>query len=431
MLWRRSWEKPSRSGKVARVRTQIVVPCYNEAARLQSAAFDQYLAASKDVGFVLVNDGSSDGTLAVLRELETRWPGRVQVLDQQPNQGKAEAVRVGMLQAMHGDASYVGYFDADLATPLEAIPQFIDTLDEEPAIDIVIGARVALLGRDIERRALRHYLGRIFATAASLVLGLPVYDTQCGAKLIRNRGPLRALFERPFGSRWIFDVELLARYLEAMGSRAGLYELPLRRWQDVGESHVKPKDFLRAGGEMSAIYREYRLHHDLRFVLGVLSAPFVRYVTVGGLGTAVHYATLAAAVELGGATPTVGTVLGATVGAAVNYVLNYHFTFASKASHSRTLPRFLGISTLSLGLNGGGMWYAVHRLHVHYLLAQLLCTGAVLVIGYVLNKLWTFRAPAPEALRASAPLLDAATVTASASVESEQPERAALQRPES
>src|ERR1700678_1031453 len=105
--------------------TSIIIPCYNEESRLDTSAFDRYLDAHDDVGFVLVNDGSRDGTLRVLRELERRWPGRVAVIDQQPNKGKAEAVRIGLLHAMNGVTEYVGYFDADLATPFEAIADFV------------------------------------------------------------------------------------------------------------------------------------------------------------------------------------------------------------------------------------------------------------------------------------------------------------------
>ena len=157
------------------------------------------------------------------------------------------------------DATYFGYWDADLATPLDAVAGFVEILDRDPRIDVVIGARVALLGRDIQRRLLRHYVGRVFATAASVVLRLPVFDTQCGAKLFRCNADMRGLFERPFGSRWIFDVEVLARYLaRPSASSQGLYELPLARWVDVGESRLKLRDFVHAAADLATIYRQYR-----------------------------------------------------------------------------------------------------------------------------------------------------------------------------
>jgi putative flippase GtrA len=387
------------------VQTLLVVPCYNEVGRFQASAFDEYLAAGADVGFVLVNDGSTDNTLDALRDVERRWSARVQVLDLQPNQGKGEAVRLGMLRAMQ-TAKYVGYFDADLATPLDAIAEFVDVLEQHSNIDIVLGARVALLGRQIHRHARRHYLGRVFATAASLVLALPVYDTQCGAKLFRVRNPmLQQLLDRPFGSRWIFDVELLARYLTTSGARDGLYELPLQRWTDVGESHVKPRDFLRAGGEMAAIYRNYGLRRDFALMLAFVSAPFVRYAGAGGAGTAVHYGTLTVVVELVGASPTVGTGIGALAGACVNYILNYHLTFASNMPHRRTAPRFFAIAALAAALSTAGMWFAVHRFHMHYLLAQLVCTFLVLVMGYALNRLWTFRS-SRQPIQSPLPVVD-------------------------
>ncbi len=241
----------------------LVVPCYNEAERLDVAAFRDHGAGPKRLAFCFVNDGSSDRTLEVLHGLVRGMPGRAVVLDLPRNSGKAEAVRQGIVAALGWGAPSVGFWDADLAAPLEELPRFCAVLAERPQVEIVIGSRVRLLGRRIERSALRHYLGRVFATGASLTLGLPVYDTQCGAKLLRATPLARELFATPFLTRWVFDVELLARYARLTRGLAPptadrIYELPLARWTDVAGSKVRPWDFLRSGLELLRIWRAYR-----------------------------------------------------------------------------------------------------------------------------------------------------------------------------
>jgi dolichyl-phosphate beta-glucosyltransferase len=244
-------------------RCTVVIPCYNEAARFRTDAFERFLRADRDrrIDLLLVNDGSQDATLAVLQGLRARFPERISVLDQQPNRGKAEAVRNGMLRVIaSGRSAFTGYWDADLATPLEQIPDFLDLLDERRGLNIIFGARVRLLGRAIHRQPLRHYLGRIFATVVSVVLRLPIYDSQCGAKLFRITPALGQVLAQPFHSRWIFDVEILARFLVLHGRDARafeqeIYEYPLPEWTDVAGSKVKSSDFLRAIMELATIYR--------------------------------------------------------------------------------------------------------------------------------------------------------------------------------
>jgi glycosyltransferase involved in cell wall biosynthesis len=243
--------------------TTIVIPCYDEAGRLPVDAFTDFVQKSEDVDFIFVNDGSRDDTLSLLRNLETRVPGRFSVLDQQPNRGKAEAVRLGMNAAFERGARHVGYFDADLATPLSEVARMVDVLDSREQIEMVFGARVQLLGRRIERHRWRHYLGRVFATVASETLGLQVYDTQCGAKLFRVTPTTRRLFAEPFEAGWIFDVEIIARRI-ALGRTSvltpvadAIHELPLDVWVDVAGSKVRAWDYVRAAFEMARVYRRY------------------------------------------------------------------------------------------------------------------------------------------------------------------------------
>jgi dolichyl-phosphate beta-glucosyltransferase len=243
--------------------TVIVVPCYNEAARLDTAAFAAFLAQSCDVSFVMVDDGSSDGTGDVLEHLRACDPRRIAVLGLGDNVGKAEAVRRGVKLALRRAPSLVGYWDADLATPLSSIERFRATLAERPELLLVMGSRVGLLGRQIERTWKRHFMGRAFATAASLVLRLAVYDTQCGAKLFRVTPQMASLFDRPFRTRWIFDVEILARMMsggpcnDERSAADVIYEYPLERWQDVAGSRLKPRDFLVAAADLAMIHWQY------------------------------------------------------------------------------------------------------------------------------------------------------------------------------
>lgn len=242
---------------------KIIVPCYNEEHRLDPAAFQNFESTAHEITFLFVNDGSTDKTLSVVESLRSADPARFAVLDLQPNRGKAEAVRQGLLAAIKSQPNYVGFWDADLATPLKAISEFLDLAESRPELEIIMGARVKLLGRKIERRAARHYIGRVFATAVSLILGLPVYDTQCGAKLFRVSPSIDALFQDPFLSRWIFDVEILARLVQDRRGKqlppieSVVYEFPLLEWRDVPGSKLTYGDFFCAAFELARIYGRY------------------------------------------------------------------------------------------------------------------------------------------------------------------------------
>lgn len=210
---------------------------------------------------LFVNDGSKDQTLEVINELAAEQPNQISVFDNQPNTGKAEAVRRGMMHAFtnYPDFEYYGYWDADYATPLEELDWYVEMSSGTLKHSMIMGSRVARLGASVQRKMVRHYLGRIFSTLASNILALPVYDTQCGAKLIR-RDAVAHLFSEPFLSKWLFDVELLARLKRGIGAetvRNEVLEVPLRVWRDVKGSKIHFTDFLKIPLDLLKIRNHY------------------------------------------------------------------------------------------------------------------------------------------------------------------------------
>lgn len=241
----------------------VVVPCYNEAGRLSTATFDTFLRSHSDVEILFVDDGSTDRTADMVRSLAAFRGGQARLLPLVRNSGKAEAVRAGLNACLADGATVVGFWDADLATPLDSIVTLIAVLRDHPAIDWVMGSRVKLLGREIHRQPARHYVGRVFATVASISLRLPVYDTQCGAKLFRVSEELKAVLAEPFVARWIFDVEMLARLIRIRRTvgqpvEKSIYEYPLERWEDVRGSKLRLRDYVKAARDMFKIWISLR-----------------------------------------------------------------------------------------------------------------------------------------------------------------------------
>ncbi len=234
----------------------LVMPCFNERSRLRVDQV-QLLAAHDRVSMVLVDDGSTDGTLDLLRSIERDTP-RVSVIAVAHNAGKGEAVRAGLASPAAQQSSWVGYVDADLSTPVAEIVRLLDIASARTGVDVILGSRVALLGRDVQRSAFRHYTGRIFATLASIVLTKPVYDTQCGAKLFRRTDAFARSIDTPFHSRWAFDVELLGRLHQAGVPASGFWEEPLLEWHDIGESRRTLRASLRASADLLPIWLALR-----------------------------------------------------------------------------------------------------------------------------------------------------------------------------
>ena len=239
----------------------IVVPCYNEMDRIQLSEFSQFLISNDFIFFCFVNDGSTDGTQKILADFVNLNPERSQLINLSKNQGKAEAVRQGVNTLLKSSKfQLVGYWDADLSAPLTEIRRFIHKFKNNNELKAVCGSRILRLGSSIRRSVFRHYFGRIFATVVSNMLKIPVYDTQCGAKIFLAEFA-EYIFSEKFLSRWFFDVELFARSIEHIGRQNtihGVFELPLSQWHDQGQSKVTWANVLQTPLELLKIYIFYR-----------------------------------------------------------------------------------------------------------------------------------------------------------------------------
>lgn len=244
----------------------IIIPCFNEEKRLPIEEFVRFFKAEKIFDVCFVNDGSTDKTINVLTNLKNRLGDKCMVIDNKKNLGKAETVRTGILENINKGYDYIGYFDADLATPLDELNYFLHFCDGSFKYDMIFGSRWRRIGASITRIPSRHYVGRIFSTVVSIMLKLHIYDTQCGAKLISKKY-YSIIFEKPFVSKWLFDVELICRAIAGFGYdnvKNSILEIPLNTWIEKGNSRIKPLYYFKAPFDLLKINWKYRKRSALK-----------------------------------------------------------------------------------------------------------------------------------------------------------------------
>ncbi|HEX7273768.1 MAG TPA: GtrA family protein [Casimicrobiaceae bacterium] len=119
-------------------------------------------------------------------------------------------------------------------------------------------------------------------------------------------------------------------------------------------------------------------------------AQFTKYAAAGAAGTAVQYALLFLLVESGVMSAVPASTCGAAAGAIVNYMLNYRYTFRSRRPHTEASLKYLLVSLAGIALNAAVVALGTSVLGLHYLVAQVVATGIVLVIAFATNRAWTF-----------------------------------------
>jgi glycosyltransferase involved in cell wall biosynthesis len=229
----------------------LVVPCYNEAKRLNFEAFNQILQLAP-VYLIFVDDASTDSTLELLNDFQEKNSSRVTVIGMKVNKGKGEAVRKGITFSFVRGLTNVAYTDADLAIPPREIVRFLTTAQGISNLSLFLGSRVRLLGTQISRSPIRHISGRIFASITFLATGEAIYDTQCGLKLLRKCPEIELAVSVPFRTRWLFDIELLRRLnfetcqVKGRWLKENAVEVPLQVWNEVSGGHLRIRDGLLA-----------------------------------------------------------------------------------------------------------------------------------------------------------------------------------------
>lgn len=236
----------------------IVIPCHNEALRLEPGKFSAFLRQSAATHLVLVNDGSTDQTQEVLERIRQMHPDQVTIVSIPERSGKGEAVRRGMMESFHlfPDLMVAAYMDADLSVSFEEMTRLFDKFNTSQK-KYVLGSRIKKIGALITRNEWRHFYSRIIATIVGWIIRLDVYDTQCSAKLFR-RDIIEAVFSKPFRTNWLFDVEIICRLHQHYGdlNTNGLEE-PLLEWTERKGSKLRWYSIFRVIREVFILKKYY------------------------------------------------------------------------------------------------------------------------------------------------------------------------------
>jgi dolichyl-phosphate beta-glucosyltransferase len=236
----------------------LIIPCYNEEKRFLLQSFTEFLQNNRDwLSLLFVNDGSTDNTEAKLECFCSAFENNeASYISFKKNRGKAEAVRVGIRKLIRlNEVEFIGYWDADLSTPLSELFGILNVFASNQNTLVVIGSRVKLCGRTIQRNRYRHYSGRILATVVNVIFYLPTYDTQCGAKLFK-KDVLDKTTKQQFQSCWLFDLELLLRIKNLLDEDydSWLFEYPLQKWIARSGSNISIKSYMLATIDLFRIY---------------------------------------------------------------------------------------------------------------------------------------------------------------------------------
>jgi glycosyltransferase involved in cell wall biosynthesis len=269
----------------------ICVPCFNESQRLPTLVEQIRISLSDKTEvqftFYFLNDGSAPAETKKMQQIVEicKIPGvYTEFLNFPINRGKGAVLRDGFKQALQHQFDYIGFCDGDGATPIDELVKILRAFEVFPETDVIIGSRWKALGYTINRSLKRHLSGRVFATLLSNIFNIPVYDSQCGAKVFRRRVLSLELLEFCFDQKWLFDTQLL---IVLFHTKAKILEFPVN-WTDQAGSKIS---FVRDCWRMFWGLLKFKKYLDLHKSEPILNNRIKLFATPLNVNTSRRYQT--------------------------------------------------------------------------------------------------------------------------------------------
>jgi len=229
------------------IQLTVIVPCYNEASRLEPIFELIRENLDRDWEWLFVDDGSVDDTVERLEHFCGAHKEKTRVVRLPRNCGKGRAVREGFDNAR---GRLVGFVDADLSASPLLFERYLADPELAAGERMIVGIRVKTQDRRVVRSGLRHLIGRGFQTYASSVTGLKAYDTQCGFKLLSTQ-LAQELSKQMISEGFASDVELIL-LADLKGVHIDEVMIP---WVEKGQSKIRPGHILHMAYDILRIRR--------------------------------------------------------------------------------------------------------------------------------------------------------------------------------
>jgi dolichol-phosphate mannosyltransferase len=347
----------------------VVVPTYNEAKNIKTLVKKVFgaLEALRPYGIegevVIIDDNSPDGTADIAKNLAKGIP-EIKVVVRKGERGLSSAILKGFKIAK-GDILLV--MDADLSHPPKLIPDLVTPIVKGKC-DMTIASRY-MRGGGTEDWPMKR---RVVSWGATVLAHLvtPVKDPMSGFFALR-----RSVIE---GVR-----------LDPKGYKIGFEILGRGNYKKVLEVPYKFKDRKAGKSKMSGQIMTTYVGH----LAGLLFAPrsifrqFVKFCLVGLLGTLVNLAVLYASVEWAHVWYIIGATLAFCVAVTFNYALNKVWTFGDRTGSGGYVVgaylKFIAVSLVGLALNLGILYLLTERMHLWYILSQVIAILAASVLNFL------------------------------------------------